>query len=187
MMAEPSNQPINLAQQDLLRGQKAFEAGQYRVAIKCLEQALGAAAGGTAIHGEITIWLVTAYEAAGDRQQAKVLCKIAAKHAHWETRKEGKRLLYILDAPVLRRREDWQTKIPNLEALDEKADSRNWGTPVSRTAPPRQPISPPTGYQIPEPTDPNQVEIEDGAFIWVVFGLIGVVLVGLAWTGFAGG
>ncbi len=187
MMAEQPNQSVNLAQQDLQRGQKAFESGQYRIAIKCLEQALGAAAPGTATHGEITIWLVMAYEAAGDRQPARVLCKVASKHPHWETRKEGKRLLYILDAPVLRRREEWQTKIPDLEALDEKPDRKNWGSPVSRTALPRRPIAPPSGYQIPEPTDPNQVETEDGAFIWVVFGLIGIVLVGLAWSGFASG
>ncbi|NJN49422.1 MAG: tetratricopeptide repeat protein [Alkalinema sp. RL_2_19] len=191
MSANPSNQstksPPNLAQQDLQRAQFAFESGQYRASVELLEQGLAAADPGTALHGEISIWLVTAYEAAGDREAAKTLCKVTSKHPHWDTRKEGKRLLYILEAPILRRREDWQTKIPDLEALEENQDSKKWGTNSSYTpAAPRKPFVPDAGYQIPEPTDPTKVDTEDGAFVWVVFGAIGLVLAGLAWFGWNG-
>ncbi|MBE9029472.1 tetratricopeptide repeat protein [filamentous cyanobacterium LEGE 11480] len=181
---QPPRRQNNLAEQDLKRGQAAFESGQYRAATKFLEQALGATEPGTALNGEVTIWLITAYEAAGNREAARNLCKLASKHPHWDTRKEGKRLLYILEAPILRRREEWQTKIPDLEELEAAKDSKNWGSPSSyKPAAPRKPLVQDEGYQIPEPTDPTQVETEDKAFVWVALGSIGLVLAGLAWFG----
>jgi tetratricopeptide (TPR) repeat protein len=184
--SELNSEPIELVEQDLQLGQRAFESGQYRSAVQAFEQALGAAAPGSLVHGEVMIWLVTAYEAAGDRELARSLCKVASKHPQWDIRKEGKRLLYILNAPILRQREDWQTKIPDLEALEPKTDGQKWGAPQSPTIRPPRPAPPPPGYQIAPPTDPN-LKTEDPAFVWVVLGAIGVMLAGLAWVGVAGG
>ena len=58
------------AQLLLSQGQLAFECGQYQSAIQCFEQGKIIASVGTALHGELQIWLVTAYEAAGDRSRA---------------------------------------------------------------------------------------------------------------------
>lgn len=187
MTAEPANsEPVNLAERDLRTGQKAFESGQYRSAVRALEKSLAAADPGTKLHGEAMIWLVTAYEAAGDRQRAKDLCQLAAAHPSWETRKEGKRLQYILDAPVLRRREDWVTKIPDLEELDETKNEKNWGGSKFQSSTPRRPIVEDKGYKIPPPTDLSQVETEDGGFVWVVLVTIGLVTAGLAWLAMTG-
>jgi hypothetical protein len=182
----------DLANEALQRGKQAVEAGQYRAAVQVLEQSLGAAAPGTKVHGEAMIWLVTAYEAAGDREQARELCKLATHHPQWDTRKQGKRLLYILDAPVLRRRSDWLTQIPDLGAIDAQKDEKKWGgSPLQSTqvqsTQVQRPLRQDEGYKIPQPTDPTQVETEDGAFIWVVFGTIGILLVGIAWFGFGPG
>jgi hypothetical protein len=159
--SEPT--PEALAQQDLALGQRAFEAGQYRTAVKAL----------------------TAYEAAGDREPARLLCEKTTKHPQWDTRKEAKRLLYILKAPVLRSRDDWQAKIPDLESLEPKTDGQTWAAPKSPAIRPPRPAPAPKGYQIAPLPDPN-VAREDQAFVWVVLAAIGVVMLGLAWFGIMG-
>ncbi len=178
--------PEELAQQDLQLAQRAFEAGQYRTSVEVLERARALASPGTVLQGEIMIWLVTAYEAAGQRAQAQTLCQLATKHPQWDTRKEAKRLLYILKAPILRSREDWQTKIPDLESLDPKTEGQKWAAPQSAAIRPPRPAPAPKGYQIAPLPEPN-VEREDRAFVWVVLGTIGLVLVGLTWFGRTGG
>ncbi len=178
--------PEKLAQQDLQLAQRAFEAGQYQTSVEVLERARALASPGTVLQGEIMIWLVTAYEAAGQRAQAQILCQLATKHPQWDTRKEAKRLLYILEAPILRSREDWQTKIPDLESLEPKTEGQKWAAPQSPAIRPPRPAPVPKGYQIAPLPEPN-VEREDRAFVWVVLGSIGVVLLGLTWFGSTGG
>jgi hypothetical protein len=177
--------PAALAQQDLQLAQRAFEAGQYRTSVEVLERARALAAPGTLLQGEIMIWLVTAYEAAGQRAQAQILCQLATKHPQWDTRKEAKRLLYILKAPILRSRDDWQTKIPDLESLEPKTENQKWAAPKSPGIRPPRPAPAPKGYQIAPLPDPN-VAREDEGFVWVVLGAIGVVLAGLTWLGVTG-
>lgn len=182
----PEPTPEELAQQDLQLGQRAFEAGQYRTSVEAFERSLALAPPGTLLHGEVAIWLVTAYEAAGDREPARLLCEKTTKHPQWDTRKEAKRLLYILKAPVLRSREDWLAKIPDLESLEPKTDGQKWAAPKSPAIRPPRPAPPPKGYQIAPLPDPH-VEREDRAFVWVVLGAIGVLLAGLTWVGVTGG
>jgi hypothetical protein len=172
-------QPQNTAQQEWQRGKQAFEAGVYRQSVQALERSLAAADPGSALHGEVQIWLVTAYEAAGERALARELCKAAVRHPQWETRKEAKRLLYILEAPELRRREDWNTKIPDLEAIPS-TDEKAWAAP-SQYQPTRKPKEKPQGYVIPAPTDPSQVETEDRGFVWLIVIGSAIVLGGLIW------
>jgi thioredoxin-like negative regulator of GroEL len=185
MADRPAPSPI---QQAIQQGQRAFESGQYRAAVTAFEQAVGAAEPGTVLHGEATVWLVTAYQAADDRELARELCKSATRHPQWATRQASKRLLYILEAPELRKRDDWSTKIPDLEALDSDKDDPKWVRANLQNAAPQRPRPnrPPEGYQIPAPTDPSQVETEDRAFVWVVLGAIALVVVGLAIAGLPG-
>jgi hypothetical protein len=178
--------PEALAQQDLQLAQRAFEAGQYRTSVEVLERARALAAPGTLLQGEIMIWLVTAYEAAGQRSQAQILCQLATKHPQFDTRREAKRLLYILKAPILRSRDDWQAKIPDLESLEPKTEKQKWAAPKSPAIRTPRPAPVPKGYQIAPLPDPN-VEREDQAFVWVVLGAIGLLLAGLAWFGTTGG
>ena len=171
------------AQLILSQGQRAFECGQYQSAIRCLEQGRTTVSAGTALHGEFQIWLVTAYEAAGDRTRALDLCRAIGRHPDMETRKQSKRLLYILEAPKLRMNPECLTEIPDLTEIEPNGGDRDWGRPVVNLTPPRPPkLKPPTGYVIPEPTDPTQVNMgDDRSILWAVLGAIGV-LIGVLWA-----
>jgi len=164
-------------------GQRAFEFGNYPIAIQKFEQGRTFASASSALHGELQTWLVTAYEAAGDRDRALELCRTIGSHPNLETRKQAKRLLYILEAPKLRRKEDWLTKIPDLTDIRDNND-KNWGTTASNlTSPKPVKIKPPEGYVIPEPTDPTKVNMGDERSLgWAVAGAIAILL-GVLWFG----
>jgi hypothetical protein len=168
----------------LSQGQRAFECGQYQRAIQCFEQGKTIASVGTALHGELQIWLVMAYEAAGDRTRALDLCRIIGAHPDLETRKQSKQLLYILEAPKLRMNPEWLTEIPDLTEIEPNGDDRDWGRPVVNLTPPRPPkLKPPKGYVIPEPTDPTQVNMgDDRSILWAAIAAVGVLL-GVLWAG----
>lgn len=168
----------------LSEGQRAFEYGQYQSAIQCFEQGKAIVSVGTALHGELQIWLVTAYEAAGDRTRALDLCRAIGSHPDLETRKQSKQLLYILEAPKLRMNPEWLTEIPDLTEIEPNDGDRDWGKPVVNLTPPRPPkLKPPTGYVIPEPTDPTQVNMgDDRSILWAATAAIGVLL-GVLWAG----
>lgn len=172
------------AQLLLSQGQLAFECGQYQSAIQCFEQGKIIASVGTALHGELQIWLVTAYEAAGDRSRALELCRAIGGHPDLETRKQSKQLLYILEAPKLRMNPEWLTEIPDLTEIEPNDGDRDWGRPVVNLTSPRPPkLKPPTGYVIPEPTDPTQVNMgDDRSILWAATAAIGLLL-GVLWAG----
>jgi hypothetical protein len=177
--SSPEQIPPNPAQTEFQLGQQAFESGEYRQSVQALERSLAMAAAGSVLQGDIQIWLVMAYEAAGDRVKARQLCKATVRHPQLATRKDAKGLLYILEAPELRRRDDWVTKIPNLEGIPSR-NEKAWAAPAP-TKLRNKPKEKPQGYVIPEPTDPTKVEIEDRGFVWLA--LIGstIVVLGLIW------
>ena len=169
------------AQECLIRGKAAFEAGLYREAIELLRQGEGVQgeARSMATDGELKTWLVMAYEASGDRSAALNLCRIVSRHPHGQTRDQGKRLLYILEAPKLKMKSEWLVEIPDLSHL-ENSDDRAWTPPPINLSPPPKlrPIKP-KGYIIPEPTDPTTVNMGDDRSVFWLLGAVGVVLVGL--------
>lgn len=156
-------------------GQVAFERGDYRQAIACLERATALVALGTRLGGEVQAWLVTAYEAAGQRTAAIDLCRKLSVHPDYLIRKQGKRLLYILEAPKLQARPEWLTEIPDLGKLSDRNESSRAAGSAStsrRSPPPRA---------IPEPVDPTQVNTQDNQFVWLALGLAGLILGSLVW------
>ncbi len=144
-------------------GRKAFERGEYRKSVQHLEAANALAEARTRLGGEIQTWLVTAYEAAGQRTEAIALCRQVSRHPDLHTRKQGKRLLYILEAPKLRSRPEWLTQIPDLTNLAESnaQDRKGSFAPVARRSQIEKPV-----FQL-EPIDPGQVNNQDNRFIWV--------------------
>lgn len=100
-------------------GKDAFERGQYRAAIEQLEKACGLVNRASPLGGEVQMWLVTAYEAAGLREEAIALCETVSRHPDVTARKQGRRLLYILRAPRLKPRPEWITPIPDLSTLED--------------------------------------------------------------------
>ncbi|MEM6500377.1 MAG: tetratricopeptide repeat protein [Cyanobacteria bacterium P01_C01_bin.89] len=157
----------------LQRGKAAYESGRYRDAINTLETAAGVMQNPISpLGGEISVWLVTAYEALGLRDSALGLCRKLCTHPDFTVRKQARRLLEILEAPQLNRPKEWMTEIPDLSSLEEDERSQ---VPISRprkntkssvTEPPAEP-----------PLPPEERRYNDGLF-WAI--ALGVLTVGLA-------
>jgi len=128
--------------------------------------------------GETQIWLVTAYEATGQVDEAIDLCEKLTKHPDRDTRKQGSRLLYILKAPRLRARPEWLTQIPDLSQLDDADHTNRLAQPAAsnRSSRPR-----PKLVSNPKPLDPSQINTKDNRFIWVALAAIALGLVSFAW------
>ena len=157
-------------------GKLAFERGRYRESVQYLEKAAALVTPNSRLGGEVKIWLVTAYEAAGQRTAAIALCEQLKRHPDAETSKQGRRLLYILQAPQLKRPEEWLTQIPDMGAIsdnDSQIRLRGGNSPRQRS-----PQSPP-----PEPVDLSQINTRDNKFIWAALIAIGLTLGGLFWWG----
>lgn len=164
---------LELVQREYRTGKDAFERGRYRESVEALQKASALVQRNTRLGGEVQIWLVTAYEAAGMRTEARELCKQLEKHPHYETRQQGKRLLYILEAPQLERRADWLTEIPDLGAMAESDPQYRRGAGVKSTKPKTSQTS--------ELEDLGSMNLQDNPFIWVA--LIAAILTvgGLVW------
>jgi tetratricopeptide (TPR) repeat protein len=175
-----SNDPKAQAQHYLQAGKVAFERGAYRQAVDALEQANALVNRTSRLGGDVQFWLVTAYQANGQTQEAIALCRSVSRHPDYETAKQGKRLLYILEAPKLKTRPEWKTEIPDLGSLDESDEStlmskyaanrtRKSGRSRSRPMPP------------PKPIDPSQIDTKDNGFVWIALALTVLTLGSLVW------
>ena len=161
-------------------GQGAFERGQYRAAIDYLQTARSLVPKQSALEGEIQLWLVTAYDASGERDAALSLCRQLKTHGHYETRQQSKRLLYILEAPKLETKAEWITPIPELGQPDRLPKKQRAGGTMSAAAPKEPTVLPP--WQ--QPFEP--VEIQDKRFMLLAGGLCLLILLGL-WQFSSGG
>lgn len=159
-------------------GKAAFERGDYRASVNYLVQAIALVNRNSSLGGEAQIWLVTAYEAAGKKEEAIALCRQLSKHLDPEIRKQGKRLLYILQAPQLKRPAEWMTTIPDLGSIAESdpADRRGSSTFTSSKPKASQKLEP-------EPLDPSKINSKDNQFVWVSLIVLGLTLGGLIWFG----
>jgi hypothetical protein len=171
-----STEALEQAKQFYHRGKTEFERGSYRQSVQELEQASALVERQTRFGGEVQIWLVTAYEAAGQRQDAISLCKQLNRHPDLETREQSRRLLYILEAPQLNRKPEWLTQIPDLSNLEDNA-SPTFQVKIAPAKPPRAR----SAFQIDDPIDLTQVKTNDNAFIWLALGAISLILGAVWW------
>jgi tetratricopeptide (TPR) repeat protein len=155
-------------------GQAAFERGQYREATDSFQQALKLSQANSALGGAIQIWLVTAYDAAGQREEALDLCRQLRTHGDYDTRQQSKRLLYILEAPKLQSRPEWLTQIPDLGQAEANPDR-----PIGRTRQTTAQPFAPKGIEPFEPIDPK----ESRGFLGLALGVSALVLFALWWMG----
>jgi len=178
MQQNVSSETLDIVKAEYQAGKAAFERGQYRQSVQHLEKASALVARNSRLGGEVQIWLVTAYEAAGQRQEAIALCEQLKRHPDPETSKQGRRLLYILQAPQLQRPAEWLTQIPDLGAVaDNDAQTRlSAKTTNSNLSQQQQPV--------PQPEDLSQLNTKDNRFIWVALITIGLTLAGLVWWNF---
>jgi tetratricopeptide (TPR) repeat protein len=172
-----NTESLELARTRYQAGKIAFENGKYRESVENLEKARDLLERNTRLGGEVEIWLVTAYEAAGRTEDAIALCQELRRHPYSETRDQARRLVYILQAPKLKRPSNWMTEIPDLGAIsDNEAKIRI--TPKPRTSPQRKPLAER------EFVDLSQVNTKDNRFIWVALIAIGLTISYLVWQGF---
>jgi Tetratricopeptide repeat len=160
---------------DYQAGQIAFERGEYRQAVSYLVAAVVQVETNTRLGGEVQVWLATAYEAAGQIAEAKVLCQKLSTHPNLDTRQASKRMLYIMQAPELTRREEWLTKIPDLSHLED-SDGKSGINNMPSMPPAPKPQSLEERYP---PVDLSQVTTKDNGFIPIALGLTIATLLGL--------
>jgi tetratricopeptide (TPR) repeat protein len=156
--------------------QIAFERGLYRESIGWLEKALTQTSAQSALGGSIQTWLVTAYDAVGQYDEAIALCRQLSTHANLETRQQSKRLLYILEAPKLQTRPECLTQIPD---LNQPVATRRYSAAgqLGTASQPRE-AKPKSITEIPfEPIEPK----ESSGFLGVALGVSGILLLGLWW------
>lgn len=168
----------NALQTEFQAGKAAFERGEYRKSVEHLEKACALVNLDSALGGTVQTWLVTAYQAMGQQQDAIALCRKLTHHPDLRTRKEGKRILYILEAPKLQTRPEWLTQIPDLGELADKGTRDRAGgqsTPSPQRTIPKSPA-----FQV-ESVDLNQVNTEDNRFIWVALVAVLLLLGSLIW------
>ncbi len=156
-------------------GKSAFERGEYRLAVSHFVAAVDQVQPNTPIGGEVQVWLVTALEANGQISEATALCQKLLSHPNLETRQATKRLLYIMQAPALVRRDEWLTKIPDLSDLE--AGKGNFAVNSQSKASPRSKEK--SLEERYPPIDLSQVEIEDNNFISIALILTILTLFGL--------
>ena len=169
---------LEIVRAEYQAGIAAFERGQYRESVQHLEKSCDLVTRNSLLGGEVQIWLVTAYEAAGRISEAIALCEQLKRHPDLETSKQARRLLYILQAPQLKRPTEWLTQIPDLGTLQGNNTKTRFGSGTATSKRPRQ------QPQQPEPVDLTQVNTRDNRFIWVVLLALGLTLAGLVWFSF---
>lgn len=171
-MAEES---LDIIQSQYQAGQLAFEQGRYRESVQYLEQARQGVESNSRLGGEIQMWLVTAYEASGQRQDAIALCKQLVRHPTVGTRQQARRLLEVLEAPKLYIDPEGFVKIPDLNHLEEKEKARSPRSPVMST-----PVASPSPIaQFLNNVD--DAKTQDNQFLWIALILILLVSGGLFW------
>lgn len=163
----------NLAQARVLyeAGQAAFERGNYREAVTALEAGIQLVGRGTPLGGSIQLWLMNAYFAADRQAEAIAVGEILAKHPDMEIRKQSKRILEILQAPQLKRRENWMTPIPDLSDLEAGDNKALNLTKYVNTKFTNQPHP----AKESQPEDLSQINTRDNGFLWL--SLVAVLLV----------
>lgn len=170
-----TSESLEIVKTEYEAGKAAFERGQYRQSVQHLEKASSLVTRNSRFGGEVQMWLVTAYEAADQRKEAIALCQQLTNHPSWETRKQSRRLLYILEAPQLSRRPEWLTQIPDMAAINDNEAKTRLGTAATTVK------SSPRPRPQPEPVDLSQVNTKDNLFVW--FALVAGILIvgGLIW------
>ncbi|MDJ0615741.1 MAG: outer membrane protein assembly factor BamD [Calothrix sp. MO_192.B10] len=169
-----SSESLEIAKNRYQQGKIAFENGHYREAVEQLEKAGALLAPHTKLAGDVQIWLVTAYDAAGRNEDAIALCEKLKRHPHFEISKEAKRVHYILTAPKLKRPQEWMTKIPDFSNISDNISQASFAvrSPKSdqkKSLPQREIV------------DLSQVNTKDNRFIWVAAIAITLIFGSLVW------
>ncbi|MBL1210365.1 tetratricopeptide repeat protein [Geminocystis sp. GBBB08] len=151
-------------------GKLAFERGRYRLSIEYLQQACQLVSPYSRLGGEVKFWLINAYEAEGESQQAIALCEELCTHPHGETKRQAKSLLSIIKAPKLVRPKEWMTEIPDLSDTSVTSSKYTKASASNRKIKPKRQI---------ELVDLSSVNTKENQFIWLSLGIASMMIVSL--------
>jgi tetratricopeptide (TPR) repeat protein len=152
-------------------GRDALERGRYRLSVEHLEKAKTLVATSSLQGGEAQMWLVTAYQAAGRLSEARSLCQQLTKHPQRDIRQQSQAVLYVLNAPQLKRSPDWLNQIPAVDNLSDSAPRyQQGGNGTKKSERLREQIS-----------DLSQVNERENFFIWVALMVVLLALGAAAW------
>lgn len=168
-----SSEQLEVVESEYATGKAVFERGQYVDAVRHFEAASALVERGSRLGGEVQMWLVTAYDAAGQTQEAIALCQQLIRHPSLDTREQARGLIYILEAPKLSKRPEWLVEIPDLGALGDNQSSAFKGGAGGAVKPSKPKLV------IPEPVDLSRVNTRDNRFVWVGLIGVGVAIAGL--------
>ena len=120
----------------ILRGKKLYAKGSYGESIPSFEEALACTTADTLVGGEAKMWLALAYDGCGQMDKAKIIyTELKEGHPLPSIRSQAGDLLYILEAPKLKIREEERLKIPDLTQVDEFRNRRKTQRVPRRQAP----------------------------------------------------
>lgn len=158
-------------------GKEAFERGQYSRSVQYLQEARELIASSSRLGGEVQIWLLTAYQAADKQQEAIALGQALFTHPHPQIRKQAKRLLYIIQAPQLKRPKEWMTQIPDFSGMSD-------GNSQYVAAKSQKKNNLPKKEKVTE-VDLSQVNTQDNRFVWIALMITILILGGLVWLSYS--
>ena len=148
-------------------GKLALERGNYRLSIKNLEKAIELIGVASLLGGEAQIWLVTAYQADGQEEEAIALCEKLTAHPQFKIREKASDMLYIMKAPKLERPQEWMVEIPDLASTESTSPQYLTTKPTKGNKIKRN--------RVVSEVDLSQVDTKDNQFIGVA--LIVIILI----------
>lgn len=109
----------------IARGKKLYAKGDYGESIPIFESAIECTTADTLVGGEASMWLALALDGSGKVEQAKgIYLELKESHPLPSIRSQAGDLLYILEAPKLKIKEEERLKIPDLSEVDEFRNRR---------------------------------------------------------------
>lgn len=167
-----SSQPSDLILAEYQAGKLAFERGRYRRSLQHFETICEQIEKNSRLGGEVQTWLVTTYQALGQQESAIALCQKLVRHPSYETRKQSRRLLEILQAPQLSSNTKGFIEFPDMSQLEE-GENQDLVRVTSKPTSTKRSTPPPVTT---EPIDLTQVNTQDNQFLWVALLGIGLIL-----------
>ncbi len=170
-----SSQPSDLVLTEYEAGQRAFERGLYRRSLQHFETICQQIDKNSSLGGEVQTWLVTTYHALGQQEAAIALSQALTRHPSYETRKQSRRLLEILQAPQLSNNTNGLIQFPDMSQLEAGENQGLIGVTPKGSSP-----KPSTASTVQsEPVDLMQINTKENQFLWVALIAIGFTLGGL--------
>jgi len=119
------------ARVEIFKGKKEYNKGNYSNAAAFFQSAAGCTTSDTLIGGEAKMWLALAFDGSGKVDEARdIYRELKEGHPLPSIRSQAGNLLYILEAPKLKIKEDERLKIPDMSNVDEFRNNRNSKRPL---------------------------------------------------------